>query len=59
MKKFLLIISLVLISLLAVGAVSVNDMSNSTDDSLMQTPSVDINEQSVADDFKEKATQEI
>ena len=51
MKKHLLAISFILISLLAMGAVSAADGYNMTDDSVMTIAGVDDNAQSVADEL--------
>lgn len=59
MKKYLLIISLVLISLLAVGSASAADAYNLTDDSSMQSAGTDADELQISemDDVKRDDTQ--
>lgn len=62
MNKSLLIISFVLISLLAIGAVSASDTSNIMNDSVMQEASSDIDEQleiENLDDLKDESSQEV
>ena len=58
MNKYLLIISLVLISLLAIGTASAGDISNITDDSSMASASLDVNEELEVDAFNDTSTAE-
>lgn len=62
MNKSLLIISFVLISLLAIGAVSASDSSDIMNDSVMQEASLDVDEQleiENLDDLKDESSQEV
>lgn len=58
MNKYLLIISLVLISLLAIGTASAGDISNITDDSSIAAASLDVNDELDVDSFKDTSTVE-